>query len=183
MITISKDTPCLYLTAVTKDRLPVFRTDALKTVACAALDEARRSGSFYLFAYVMMPDHLHVLTDGARKPSDVLRFTKGIMSRRIIGFLKENSYESSLEKLRHEKQRRDYKYSLWEHHSNVMLLTSESAFMQRVHYTHQNPVRAGLVERAEDYHWSSVRCWNRSMIETEPLIVDLEQIKWREGKA
>ncbi|MDT4955934.1 MAG: hypothetical protein QOJ02_4072 [Acidobacteriota bacterium] len=130
-----------------------------------------------------MPDHLHVLTDGTRKPSDVLRFTKGIMSRRIIGFLKENGYERSLEKLRHEKQRRDYKCSLWEHHSNVMLLTSESAFMQRVHYTHQNPVRAELVERPEEYRWSSVRCWNRKTIEDEPLIVDIDQIKWREGKA
>jgi len=158
MVIISRDEPCLYLTAVTKDRLPVFRTDTLKIVACAALDEARHSGGFYIFAYVIMPDHIHVLTDGKRKPSDVLRFTKGIMSRRIIGFLKDHGYESSLEKLRHEKQSRDYKYSLWEHHSNVMLLTSEGAFMQRVHYTHQNPMRAGLVEGAEDYRWSSVRC-------------------------
>ena len=39
-------------------------------------------------------------------------------------------------------------YSLVDHHSNVMLLTSESVFMQRVNYIHQNPVRAGLVARA-----------------------------------
>ena len=99
MVTISRDTPCLYLTAVAKDRLPVFRTDALKKVACDALSEARQSGSFFIFAYVIMPDHLHVLTDGARKTSDVLRFTKGITSHRIIGYLKEQGYESSLEKL------------------------------------------------------------------------------------
>jgi hypothetical protein len=35
--------------------------------------------------------------------------------------------------------------------------TSEAAFMQRVNYIHQNPVRAGLVARAEDYRWSSAR--------------------------
>jgi len=29
--------------------------------------------------------------------------------------------------------------------------------MQRVHYTHQNPVRLGLVETAEDYRFSSAR--------------------------
>lgn len=180
---ISRDTPCLYLTAVAKDRLPVFRTDTLETVACAALDEARRSGGFSLLAYVVMPDHLHVLTDGARKPSDVLRFVKGIMSRRVIDYLKEHDYRSSLEKLRHEKQTQRYEYSLWQHHSNVMLLTSESVFMQRVNYTHQNPVRAGLVERMEEYRWSSVRCWNGRMLEDEPLIVDIDKIEWRRGKA
>jgi putative transposase len=183
MVTISRDTPCLYLTSVAKDRLPVFRTDAIKIIACAALDEARHSGAFCIFAYVIMPDHLHVLTDGARKPSDVLRFMNGIISRRVIGYLKEEGHQSSLEKLRHGKQIRRYEYSLWEHHSNVMLLTSEGAFMQRVHYTHQNPVRAGLVERAEEYRWSSIRCWNGQMLEDEPLMVDIDRIKWRSGKA
>jgi len=61
MPTISKDNPCLFVTTVAHNRLPVFRTDALKAVACRALDEARRSGGFALFAYVVMPEHLHVL--------------------------------------------------------------------------------------------------------------------------
>jgi hypothetical protein len=43
MHTISRDTPALYLTAVAKDRLPVFRTDAIKAIACKALDEARKA--------------------------------------------------------------------------------------------------------------------------------------------
>ncbi len=179
MITVSRDTPCLYLTLVTKARLPVFRSDALKIIACTSLDEARRSGGFALLAYVVMPDHLHVLTDGARKPSDTLRFIKGIMSRRIIGYLKDHGYENSLKKLQHEKGARQYTYSLWQHHSNVVLLTSESTLMQRVHYTHQNPVRTGLVDRAEEWQWSSIRCWNRSVSENEPLLMDIEQINWR----
>jgi REP element-mobilizing transposase RayT len=183
MVTISRDAPSLYLTAVAKDRLPVFRTDALKAIVCAGLDEARRSAGFHLFAYVIMPDHLHVLTNGERKPSDILRFTKGIISHRVISFLKEQGYVSSLEKLRHEKLERQYKYSLWQHHSNVMLLTSESAFMQRVHYTHQNPVRAGLVEKPEEYRWSSVRCWNNRVDEAEPLLMDIDKIEWRSSKA
>ncbi|HEX8844299.1 MAG TPA: transposase [Pyrinomonadaceae bacterium] len=182
MITVSRDTPCFYLTAVTNKRLPVFRTHSLGAVACTALDEARRSGGFALLAYVIMPDHLHVLTDGARKPSEVLRFIKGIISRRIIGYLKEHGYESSLEKLRHEKRARHYEYSLWQHHSNVVLLTNEGALMQRVNYTHQNPVRAGLVERAEDWRWSSVRCWNHSAAEGEPLLMELNQINWRSAR-
>jgi REP element-mobilizing transposase RayT len=61
MFRISKDSPAYYLTSVAKDRLPVFRTAALKHIACSALDEARRSANFLLLAYVLMTDHLHAI--------------------------------------------------------------------------------------------------------------------------
>lgn len=179
MATISRDTPCLYITAVCKDRLPVFRTAAVKEVACRALDEARRSGKFALFAYVIMPDHIHLISNGARASSDALRFIKGISAHRVIEYLKAHDYESSLAKLRHQQRDRQYKYSLWQHESNVKLLTSEAVFMQKVNYLHLNPVRAGLVERASDYRWSSARFWARCLNEEEPLRVDIDDIVWR----
>ena len=84
MHTISRDTPALYITAVTKDRLPVFRTDPIKIITCKALDEARKSGGFAIYAYVIMPDHFHAITDSAIKPSRVLQFINGIISRRLL---------------------------------------------------------------------------------------------------
>ncbi len=181
MSIISRDSPALFISAVKKDRLLVFRTSSLKVVACEALNEARASGNFALFAYVIMPDHIHVLTDAARKPSEVLRFIKGIISRRVIDYLKENDYRNSLVKLRQEKKARQYIHSLWQHHSNVLIITSESVLLQRARYIHQNPVRSGLVERSEDYRWSSVRCWNNRPSLGEPLIID--KVDKRRGKA
>jgi len=176
---ISRDSPCYFLTSVAKDRLPVFRTDELKDVACQALDEARKSGKFALYAYVIMPDHLHAITDSFRSSRDTLRFINGIIGHRVIAHLKERGYESSLLKLRQEIKARQYRHSLWDHHPNVRLLLTEEMLMERVRYIHQNPVRAGLVERAEDYRYSSVRCWDGRPLENEPLLMDLDRIKWR----
>jgi len=53
--------------------------------------------------------------------------------------------------------------------------------IEKANYIHQNPVRAGLVERAEDYRWSSIRCWQRGPLEDEPLLVDIDQINWHKG--
>jgi REP element-mobilizing transposase RayT len=178
---ISPNAPAYYLTSVTTDRLPVFRLNSLKAVACAALSEARISGGFLILAYLIMPDHLHIISDGEKKAAAVLRFINGLVSRRIIDFLKNEGHNASLEKLRHARYRRDHQYSLWDHHPNVRLLTSESMFMQRVHYTHRNPVRLGLVERADEYRYSSVRIWNRAPLEDEPLMLDIGKIKWRRG--
>ncbi|MBC8032041.1 MAG: transposase [Pyrinomonadaceae bacterium] len=179
MHTISRDSPCFYLTSVAKDRLPVFRTNEIKIITCNALDEARKSGEFALYAYALMPDHLHTITDSALSSGETLRFINGIISRRVINYLQQQGYESSLQKLKRKTQKSDHHYSLWDHHPNVRLLLTEKMLMERVHYTHQNPVRAGLVERAEDYRWSSVRCWNGNPLEDEPLLMDLDLIKWR----
>lgn len=126
-----------------------------------------------------MPDHLHVVTDSVQKASIILRFINGIIGRRVIDYLKEHHHLRSLQKLRHQEYRRGYRYSLWDHHPNIRRLTSESMLMQRVHYTHQNPVRAGLVAKAEDYKYSSARIWNGNASEDEPLLVDNDEIRWR----
>lgn len=182
MPTISTDNPFYYFTSVAAKRLPVFQTDKLKNLTCKAINEARDSGKFLIFAYVIMPDHVHIITDGEHKPSKVLQFINGITARRVIDYLKEQGYESSLRKLRHQTLADNYKYSLWEHHSGTKLLTSEDVFMQKVNYVHLNPVRAGLVERAEDYLYSSFRIWTNRRREDEPLEVDSDKIVWREAK-
>ena len=178
-LTISKDDPCLFITAVGKDRLPIFRTEAVKSITGGAIDEARTSCGFLLFAYVIMPDHFHVVTDRPREPSTVLQFIKGIVSRRVLGYLKEMKYEASLKKLGHDNWKRNHRYSLWQHDSDVFSIVSESTFMQKVNYVNRNPVRAGLVERAEDYRWSSARFWKNCPNEDEPLRVDIDKIVWR----
>src|SRR5580765_2048329 len=103
MIQITRDKPCYYLTSVAHNRLPVFQKDLIKQIVCDAWSEARKSGEILIFAYVIMPDHGHIITDGHRSISDVLRFTNRIAAKRVLDYLKENSYESSLAKLRQEE--------------------------------------------------------------------------------
>jgi len=177
-VRISIDTPVYFFTSVAHDRLPIFQTDKLKKIACDAFDEARRSADLLIFAYVIMPDHYHIITDGKREPSDTLRYLNGISAKRIIDYLKENA-PASLEKLKMFEKMLGYKHSVWDHDTDTFLVTSESMFMQKVHYIHQNPVKAGLVGHPDDYLFSSSRIWHRKPLENEPLLMDLNQIVWR----
>jgi len=176
---ISRDSQALYMTVVTKNRLPVFKTDKMKAVLCRAINEARTSAGFLLFAYVIMIDHIHLLTSRPTTTSDVLRVLKGLTARRVIDYLKENNYLGSLSKLEHQEQDRNHRYSLWQKEKNVLPLFSEGMFMEKVNYIHQNPVRAGLVERATDYRWSSARIWQGCPFEDEPLLIDKDKFQWR----
>jgi putative transposase len=174
---ISQDSPALYITIVTKDRLPVFQKDQLKEVLCKAIDEARQR--FLLFAYVLMTDHLHLLTSKPTSTSEVLRVLKGLTARRVIDYLSDNKYSCSLVKLRHRERDRNYKYSLWQREKNMLPIFSEAMFMEKLNYIHQNPVRAKLVNRAIDYRWSSARIWQGCPSENEPLQMDKDLIHWR----
>jgi REP element-mobilizing transposase RayT len=176
---ISQDSPALYITVVTKNRLPVFRTDEMKKILCESIDEARRSAGLLLFAYVIMLDHIHLLTNRPSTTSDVLRVLKGITARRLIDHLKVNSHFSSLAKLQHRERDRNYKYSLWQTEKNVLPVFSEGMFMEKVNYIHRNPVRAGFTESVTDYYWSSARIWHGRPLESEPLLVDNDLIYWR----
>ena len=148
-------------------------------MTCDAIEEARRSGGFLLFAYVLMPEHLHVVTDSRKESKDIHRFINGIVSRRLLDHLKTSGHSDSLRKLRIEGRSDGSQYSLWHHHPDTRLLWSEQMLWQRIQYTHLNPVRAGLVDHPNDWRWSSARIFHKRPMEDEPLRVDLDKILWR----
>ena len=71
----------------------------------------------------------------------VTRFER-LTARRVIDYLKANSYFDSLAKLQHQEQDRNYRYSLWQTEKNVLPIFSQAMFMEKLNYIHQNPVRA-----------------------------------------
>jgi putative transposase len=128
-----------------------------------------------------MPDHLHLITSQVKGSSQVLRYLKGITGRRVIDHLKEQNFQTSLSKLRHDERKRKHTHSVWQEENNVFSIFSEQVLMQKVNYIHLNPVRAQLVENAIDYKWSSARIWRGCSGENEPLMDDCHAINWRSG--
>lgn len=179
MFRISRTTPAYYFTAVAHKRLPIFRTNRLKQVVCDAFGEVRRKHKILILAYVIMPDHVHLLVYGERKLEEVLRLLNGVSARRVIQYLKDNGFESSLLKLRGATRERNHKHSVWQHHSDSLEIFGEDTFRQKVKYINQNPVRAGLVDDPLEYRLSSARQWARQPAESEPLVIDHLQIDWR----
>jgi REP element-mobilizing transposase RayT len=146
---------------------------------CDAYDEARKNHGILILAYVVMLDHTHMLVHSDKDMSGTLRLLNGVSARRIIQYLKEHNYEESLCKLRGEVRDRNHKHSVWHHHTDSLEIVGEDTFRQKVKYIHQNPVRAGFVEKAQEYRFSSARQWNYVASDDEPLVTDHLQIDWR----
>ncbi|MEA2042222.1 MAG: hypothetical protein U9N85_06675 [Bacteroidota bacterium] len=48
-------------------------------------------------------------------------------------------------------------YQIWTHENHAEHIYSQKFTEQKINYTHQNPVRAGIVQYPEDYLYSSAR--------------------------
>jgi Transposase and inactivated derivatives len=179
MFKISRATPAYYFTSVAHHRLLIFKTNVLKQIVCDALEEARLNHGVLILSYVIMPDYVHLLVFSQKPLEETLRLLNGISARRVIQYLKDNGFNSSLFKLRGQTRERNHKHSVWQHHPDSLEIFGENTFRQKVDYIHMNPVRAGLVANPLEYRFSSARLWAGGPLVEEPLVTDQLEIDWR----
>lgn len=120
-------------------REPVFFGDGDYRFYIGLIRDAAKAAGTEIWAYCLMPNHVHfLLTPSA---PDGLRATFANAHRRYTSFI---------------NARRGQTGHLWQGRfaSSVM---DERHFIAALRYVALNPVRAGLVARASDWPWSSVR--------------------------
>jgi len=89
---------------------------------------------FEILAYCFMPDHVHLLIQGASDDSDCTRFI--FRAKQYSGFYYSRQYE---------------KEKLWQRYCFERVLRSDEATLVVARYIVANPVRAGLVSQPADY--------------------------------
>jgi REP element-mobilizing transposase RayT len=115
-----------------------------------------------LFAYVLMPSHLHMIARVQEgRLSDVLRDFKSFTAKRLLEVIAKETGESRKEWLmrlfreaaRESKQNQDLMF--WQKSVHPIEITHPAMFEQKVEYIHNNPVKEGLVTLPEHYALSS----------------------------
>jgi REP element-mobilizing transposase RayT len=113
------------------------RPDIAGLVATALRDGEHRFGRYQLHAFVVMPNHVHVLV------------TPHVVATRWLGPLKGFSAHLANRILGHVGQ------PFWQDESYDHLIRCDAEFGRIQAYIEQNPVTAGLVGAAEEFRWSS----------------------------
>ena len=99
------------------------------------LERVRKWYGFYVTGYVVMPEHVHVLMSEPERSTlpVAIQMLKQIVARKLSpGRFWQTRY---------------YDFLVW----------SEKKRIEKLKYMHRNPVQRGLVERPEDWRWSSFR--------------------------
>jgi putative transposase len=128
------DAPLYFVTACTLYRR---HFPSLQTASAAFVDYARRAEAFNIAvgSYVIMPDHLHLFVGGDHDFT-LSEWVKGL--KRSIS----NAFRRSGDPLK-------WQPGFFDH-----LLRNDESYSQKLGYVRDNPVRAGLVTRLEDWPFS-----------------------------
>jgi REP element-mobilizing transposase RayT len=114
-----------------------------KELFLKSLQKFKSRFAFKLFGFVLMDNHVHL----------VIRTNSKVNISKIMHAI-ELSYSV--------KFRKKYAYSgyVWQGRFKSNVIDDENYILECINYIHNNPVRAGMVERIEDYPWSSYHFYN-----------------------
>ena len=153
--------------------LPGSNTNKLLLIA---FDFCRKNKGLELYAYVIMTNHIHLIAR-AKEPyllSNIVRDFKKFTANQLLPLLQrpEESRSDWMMK-RFEFAAREHSrnstYQLWTHENHAIELFTPAVTKQKLDYIHNNPVRAGIVDKPEDYVYSSARNYAglRSVLEID----------------
>lgn len=136
---------------------PYFKDPVACKMFIEDLDRSRSIYNFHVWAYVVMPHHIHIIILPLNKIYDIstiLSGIKGVMAKRYRKYLIENDYakyESFLVKFGNRKE-----FVFWQrgggYDQNIIIPKSIHKF---INYIEANPVKAHFVASADQWQWSS----------------------------
>jgi putative transposase len=129
----------LHVIARGNHRNDIFRNESDYELYLYYLKEAMEyyKNKYYIISYVLMTNHMHLLIDTT--DSDISNFIKRVHSRYAWNFNKKYNYIGHLFQDRYRSE----------------LIEDDRYMLEVSRYVHLNPVRANMVEKPENYQWSS----------------------------
>jgi REP-associated tyrosine transposase len=151
-----------FITASAVNRANVFRRDVIKRIVIDSLNMGRILEQYELFAFVIMPNHVHLILRclNSYSPADVVRELKKATANLILRQLEaEASDESLLYFSSAVKPGQDKAHAVWQAEYQAKNVYSPEFLRQKLDYLHNNPLQPhwALASLPEQYVWSSAR--------------------------
>ena len=154
-----------FLTFSTYRRLPLFLNPRIRDLFAQHLAAARDQFKFHLYAWVVMPEHVHLLLWPClpeHPVSAVLRTFKGDFADEVIA-----RWQSLGARVLDRLVTPQGKPRFWQRGGGYdRNIFSRAVLAETIEYIHGNPVKRGLVAKPEDWAWSSAR-WYAGLRDAE----------------
>lgn len=164
-----------FLTCSCYQRLPLLTNNLWRQWLADSIRQACDQHDVALWAYVFMPEHIHLLLKPRRAKYKLSEFEhdfKLSSSRRILTELRRNR-SALLEKLRVTNSSGKSAYRFWQrgggHDLNIW---SPAKALEKAEYCHWNPIKRRLVASPDLWRFSSFRTLVLQDCSDTPLLID-----------
>ena len=124
-----------FVTICCRNKQPFFRTNSRRDLVVEALEATVNLYHVEVAAYTVMPNHLHLICSAG--PKGLISFVRG--------------FKLGVTTLFRQRLKR---MSPWQRSFFDHKIRHDESMRQKCRYVWANPVRAGLVSKAEQYRWS-----------------------------
>jgi putative transposase len=150
---------------------PLLSDNAICKLLCQSIDRAMSRHRHRLVAFVLMPEHVHLLILPTSIECDIAALLFAI--KRPFSHRVKQYYERTDSCLRSELTVREREgksaFRFWQEGAGYdRNLFEPKSVLAAIDYIHLNPVRRGLVTRARDWKWSSCRWYVSDRREVDP---------------
>jgi len=152
-----------FLTFSCYHRLPLLREMHMEDAFLLALEQARRRLGFYVFGYVVMPAHVHLLV--SEPAGELLSKAMQLLKTRVAIDARKLG------------RRAAGGSPFWQARYFDHNVRNHQGFITQLRYIHRNPVKRGLCHAPEEWPWSSFRAW--ALGEAGVVEVDSEMVAAR----
>ncbi len=147
-----------FITSTVVGFVSVFVHEDLCRIFVDCVDFCQRRGDFVLLAWVLMPNHFHLIvkrnetSDISKIVGNLKRFTSRKIGEKLVE-LGMNDILSNLKQAALQEPAQDS--SVWKPRFDSLVITNESTLRQKTEYIHFNPVRKGLAANPAEWAYSS----------------------------
>jgi REP element-mobilizing transposase RayT len=136
----------------------LFTRDIYRDIVARSFNYCTAHKGLLVHAYVFMSNHIHCILSAANgNLSGIIRDMKSHTAKQIYAQIQAGpeSRREWLNLVFHHaagNSNRNDRFQVWKHDNHAEELYSEQFILQKLDYTHLNPVRAGLVSKP--HHWT-----------------------------
>ncbi|MGB4775456.1 MAG: transposase, partial [Daejeonella sp.] len=144
-----------FITCTVHQWADVFTRKEYVDIVLNSLRYCQQNKGLLIYAYVIMSNHIHLIIGSNQENlSDIIRDFKKFTASKIVEAIENNSKESRKRWLLWllKKENRVW---FWEEGYHAEEIITSQFYDTKLNYIHLNPVRAGIVEKEEEYLYSS----------------------------
>ncbi|MDR2692220.1 MAG: transposase [Dysgonamonadaceae bacterium] len=141
--------------------IDIFTRKVYRDIVIDSLRFCEQHKGLEIYAFVIMSNHIHLLARSATgQLSNTVKEFKSFTAKKILEVLhteveSRKEWILNLLEFSAKQHKRNEKYQLWTHENHAEIVYGNQFMDSKINYIHENPVRAGIVEKAEDYLYSS----------------------------
>lgn len=169
-----------FISFATVGWIDVFTRNIYRDIVVNSLQYCQQQKGLNLYAWVIMTNHIHLIASAKEGflMQNIIRDLKRHTSKQILQSIQDNPSESrkewmlSIFRSAGQYNSNNKEYQFWRQDNKPIEIWSSEVLQQKLEYLHNNPVRAGFVERAEDYLYSSAKDYygtGKGLIDVELL--------------